>query len=125
MGKIIVYNLHEEDHSQEPNNFYIGRKEGGNPLSNPFTFNGVRKSLAKKSFKTREEAIEAFEKYFDLLYGKDEELTKAFDEIYSHYEKGENVYLACFCHPKPCHGDVIAKKLQEKLIKNKISLKEE
>jgi hypothetical protein len=121
MGKIIVYNTKLEDHTNGKDcNFYIGRSKDGNPLGNPFTHNGVRTSIAKLSLKTREEAIEAYEKYFDKMYGVDEELTKAFDEIYEHYKNGEDVYLQCFCKPLACHGDVIADRLQRKLIKEKL-----
>jgi tRNA(Ile)-lysidine synthase TilS/MesJ len=114
---IYVYNSHDEDHTSELNNFYIARPS---PLSNPFTHNGVRTSLATLSFKTRDEAIEAYKKYFEKMYGSDEEFTKAFDEIYEHYKNGEDVYLQCFCKPKPCHGDYIAEQLQRKLVKEKL-----
>lgn len=120
MGKIIVYNTKNEDHTAEPNNYYCGRSKDGNPLGNPYTHNGVKTNLAKLSLKTREEAIEAFGKYFDLMYGTDEELTKAFDEIYDHYKKGEDIYLQCFCKPLPCHCDIIADRLQRKLILDKM-----
>ena len=114
---IYVYNSHDEDHTSEISNFYIGRPS---PLSNPFTHNGVRTSLAKLSFKTREEAIDAYKMYFDKMYGNDEDFTKAFDEIYEHYKNGEDIYLQCFCKPKPCHGDYIAEQLQRKLVKEKL-----
>ena len=114
---IYVYNSNNEDYTSKENNFYIGRPS---PLGNPFTHNGVRTNLAKLSFKTREDSIAAYEKYFDKMYGKDEELTKAFDEIYEHYKNGEDIYLQCFCKPKACHGDVIADRLQRKLIKEKM-----
>jgi hypothetical protein len=120
MGKIVIYNSKEQDFTSQPNNFYIGRSKSGNPLGNPFTHNGVRTSIAKLSFKTREEAIAAYEKYFDKMYGKDEEITKAFDEIYEHYKNGEDIYLQCFCAPLPCHGQIIADRLQRKLIKEKL-----
>ena len=120
MGKIIVYNTKNEDHTTEPNNYYCGRSKDGNPLGNPYTHNGVKTNLAKLSLKTREEAIEAFGKYFDLMYGTDEELTKAFAEIYEHYKKGEDIYLQCFCKPLPCHCDIIADRLQRKLILDKM-----
>lgn len=120
MGKIIVYNTKNEDHTTEPNNYYCGRSKDGNPLGNPYTHNGVKTNLAKLSLKTREEAIEAFGKYFDLMYGTDEELTKAFNEIYEHYKKGEDIYLQCFCKPLPCHCDIIADRLQRKLILDKM-----
>jgi hypothetical protein len=114
---IYVYNSHDEDHTSENNNFYIARPS---PLGNPFTHNGVRTSLAKLSFKTREEAIDAYKMYFDKMYGNDEDFTKAFDEIYEHYKNGEDIYLQCFCKPKPCHGDYIAEQLQRKLVKEKL-----
>ena len=121
MGKIIVWNTNKnEDYSQEENNFYIGRSKNGNPLSNPFTFNGKKSSIAKLSFKTRDEAIDAFEVYFDRMYGKDKEITEAFDKIYEKYKNGEDVYLQCFCAPNRCHGDVIAERLQQKLIREKM-----
>jgi hypothetical protein len=121
MGKIVVYNTKLEDHTNENNNnFYIGRSKDGNPLGNPFTHNGIRSNLAKLSFKTREDAIKAYEEYFDRMYGVDEELTKAFDEIYEHYKNGEDIYLQCFCKPCACHGDVLANRLQRKLIKEKL-----
>lgn len=120
MGKVIVYNCKNEDYTSEENNFYIGRSKNGNPLGNPFSHNWVKSSLAKLSFKTREEAIKAYGEYFDTLYGKDAELTKAFDKIYEKYKNGEDVYLQCFCKPLPCHGDIIADRLQRKLIMEKL-----
>lgn len=114
---IYVYNSHNEDYTSRPNNFYIGRPS---ILGNPFSHNGVRSVFKTLTFKTREQAIEAYDKYFDAMYGKDEDFTKAFDEIYEHYKNGEDIYLQCFCKPLPCHGDVIADKLQRKLIKEKI-----
>jgi len=117
---IHIYNSHEEDFTSEPNNFYCGRSKNFNPLSNPFTYNGVKSNLAKLSFKTRDEAVDAYGMYFDRMYGNDEDLTKAFDEIYEHYKNGEDIYLQCFCHPKRCHCEIIADRLQRKLIKEKI-----
>lgn len=131
MGKIVVYNCHKEDHTNEVCNFYIGRhknpktKQNDNPLGNPFTHNGVGTRLATLSFKTREEAIKAYEVYFDKMYGVDEELTNAFDEIYEHYKNGEDIYLQCFCKPLPCHGDIIAERLQRKLIKERLKERKE
>ena len=116
MGKIIVYNTSFEDHTSSENNFYIGRPS---PLSNPFTHNGKRSNLAKKSFKTRNEAIRAYEEYFKAMYGNDEEFTHEFDKIYEKYKNGEDIYLQCFCKPEPCHGDIIAKYLQKKFLREK------
>lgn len=120
MGKITVYNTHQEDYTYKPNNFLICRTKDGNPLANPFTYNGVKTRLAKLSFKTREEAIDAYKLYFKKMYGLDEGLTKAFDTIYEKYKNGEDVYLQCCCKPLPCHGDFLAEELQRKLIKEKM-----
>ncbi len=125
---IHVYNIHKEDHnSSEGAVFYCGRtkdpktKRNINPLGNPFTHNGVKTKIAELSFKTREDAIAAFSSYFDKMYGKDDAFTKAFDEIYEHYKNGEEIWLGCFCKPLPCHCDIIAERLQRKLIKEKMS----
>ena len=114
---IHVYNSHNEDYTSKENNFYIGRPS---VLGNPFSHNGVKSVFKTLTFKTREEAIKAYDKYFDVMYGKDEDFTKAFDEIYEHYKNGEDIYLQCFCKPLPCHGDIIADRLQRKLIKEKM-----
>ena len=116
MARIIVYNTKNEDYSSLPNNFPIYRP---NPLSNPFTHDGKRSNLAKLSFKTREEALAAYKLYFKEAYGRDENLTRAFDEMYECYKNGNDVYLQCFCHPLPCHGDFLAQQLQQKLILEK------
>ena len=120
MGKITVYNTHQEDYTYKPNNFLICRTKDGNPLANPFTYNGVKTRLAKLSFKTREEAIDAYKLYFKKMYGLDEGLTKEFDTIYEKYKNGEDIYLQCCCKPLPCHGDFLAEELQRKLIKEKM-----
>ena len=99
MANIIVWNTNGDiDYSSEPYNFYIGRsKTMSSPLANPFTYNGKRSSLAKLSFKTREEALEAYELYFSKMYGTDEAFTNEFNRIYKAYRDGHDVYLQCFC----------------------------
>ena len=130
MGKIHVINIKtDNDYSLNDGYFYVGRsKTMKSPLGNPFTYNGKRSNIAKLSFKTVEECIAAYEMYFDRMYGTDDDFTKAFDEIYEYYKTGNDVYLGCFCAPRPCHATIIAKKLQQKLIKenrNKIKKSEE
>ena len=123
MGRILVYNSHLENHENEKNNFYIGRSRNGNPLGNPFTHEGKNSNIAKFVVKTREEAIEKYKEYFREMYGKDNDLTNAFNEIYEHYRNGEDIYLQCFCKPLPCHGDFLAEELQRKLLIEKINMK--
>ena len=123
MGKIHILNISRDaDHSTDEGYFYVGRsKKVSSPLGNPFTHNGKRTSLAKLSFPTAKQAIEAYELFFDKMYGTNKDFTDAFDEIYNYYKTGKDVYLGCWCAPEPCHAEIIAKKLQQKLIKEKLA----
>ena len=115
---IIVYNRGKEDHSAHPNNYPIYR--GGSVLGNPYTDKPLKSTLAVFKAKNREEAIEKYDTYFDTQYGRNREFTAVIDEIYEKYKNGETVYLECYCAPLPCHGQIIVKKLQQKLLKEKI-----
>jgi hypothetical protein len=114
---IIVYNRGKEDHSAHPNNYPIYR--GGSVLGNPYTDKPLKSTLAVFKAKNREEAIQKYDTYFDTQYGRNREFTTVIDEIYKKYKNGETVYLECYCHPLPCHGDIIVKKLQQRLLKEK------
>ena len=115
---IIVYNRAKEDHSDDPNNFPIYR--GGSILGNPYTHIKDKETKAKYVVKTREEAIDRYADYFDLMYGSHREFTRAVNEIYEKYKAGEDVYLGCYCKPQSCHCDVIVDKLRKKLVKEKL-----
>ena len=115
---IYVYNTKSEDFSTHPNNYYIGRPS---ILSNPFTHDGKKSSLAKLSFKTREEALSAYKLYFKSMYENDIEFKTVVDEIYEKYKNGEDIFLQCFCKPLPCHGDFIKEELERRLIKEKMA----
>jgi hypothetical protein len=115
---IIVYNRGKEDHSAHPNNYPIYR--GGSVLGNPYTDKPLKSTLAVFKAKNREEAIQKYDTYFDTQYGRNREFTAVIDEIYEKYKNGETVYLECYCAPLPCHGQIIVKKLQQKLLKEKI-----
>lgn len=115
---IIVYNRANEDHSLNPNNYPIYR--GGSVLGNPYTDKPLERTLAVFKVKNREDAIEKYSTYFDTQYGHNKEFTAVVDEIYEKYKRGEIVYLECYCKPKPCHGDVIVRKLEERRLKEKI-----
>ena len=115
---IIVYNRAQEDHSSNPNNYPIFR--GGSMLGNPYTDKPLKKTLAIYQVRDREEAISRYSSYFDMMYSTNRDFRAVVDEIYEKYKNGEDVYLECYCHPQPCHGDVIAAKLKKRLLKEKI-----
>lgn len=78
---------------KESYDVYIGRPgKWGNPYSHE---DGT---LAEFKVKNRSEAIQKFEEY--LL--NNEELMSSLYEL-----KGKT--LGCWCHPKPCHGDILSR----------------
>ena len=116
---IIVYNRADEDYSASPNNYPIYR--GKSILGNPYTDKPVGKTMAIYQVRTREEAIERYGAYFDMMYANNPPFKLLVDEIYEKYKNGEDVYLECYCKPKPCHGDIIADRLKRRLLREKIS----
>ncbi len=77
----------------EPFDVYIGRPSiWGNPYSHK------QGTLAEFLVSSRKEAIEKYESY--LLGNK--LLMDSLIEL-----KGKT--LGCWCHPKPCHGDILVK----------------
>ena len=114
---IYVYDRNAEDFSALENNYPIYR--GASILGNPYTHLPFKDTKAMFQCKTREEAIEKYSEYFDIMYGNNIEFTKIIDEMYEKHKNGEDIYLECYCKPQSCHGDIIAKKLQEMFIKEK------
>lgn len=117
---IYVYNRTKETH-EGPNNYYIGRPS---ILGNPYS-HVKGETLASFVVKTREEAIDQYNHYFDVMYNGNIQFKKLIDEIYEKYKNGIDVYLECYCTPLRCHGDIIKEKLQKRLIKEKIRIKKE
>ena len=111
------YCLTTETH-EGPNSYIISRPS---ILGNPYSHLPEDKCLAIYRCKTRDEAIDAYSRYFDVMYGSNIKFTNAIDEIYDKYKRGEDIFLGCFCPlSMRCHGDIIIEKLQKKLIKEKI-----
>ncbi len=114
---IIVYNRTKESHSDSPNNFRIYRPFA---LGNPYTYIKDKETKALYLVPTREDAIKAYDHYFDIMYRSNLKFKKVVDLIYEKYKAGEDVYLECYCKPEPCHGDIIKEKLEKRLLKEKI-----
>ena len=115
---IYIYNTKLEDHTDNPNNYPIYRST---ILGNPFTHDGKKSSLARFSFRTRDEAVDAYRPYFKGMYKNDAQFKALVDEIYEKYKEGEDIYLQCFCAPLRCHGEIIRDELQKRLIKEKMA----
>lgn len=124
---IYVYNRKIETHNGS-NNFYIGR---GSVLGNPYTHITDKKTKALYQARDRDDAIDKYSHYYDLMYGSNLAFTKVINEIYEKYKSGEDVFLECYCKKYKCtdihlddvrcHGDVIKEKLEKRLLKEKIS----
>ena len=62
-------------------------------LSNPYTHIKDKKTKAMFVVSSIEEAIEKYEHYFDVMYGKNLKFTKVIDEIYDKFKNGEEIML--------------------------------
>ena len=115
---IIVYNRKIEDHTDKgENNYPIYRPS---ILSNPYTHIKDKKTLAMFVVKSRDEAIDRYDGYFDRMYSGNAPFKFLIDEIYEKYKRGEDIYLECYCKPERCHGDIIKEKLEKRLMKERI-----
>ncbi len=114
---IYVYNRKVEDHSEERNNYACYRPS---ILSNPFTHIKDKKTLAMFVVKSRDEAIDRYDTYFDRMYRGNAPFKFIIDEIYEKYKRGEDIYLECYCKPDRCHCDIIKEKLEKRLMKERI-----
>lgn len=78
---------------KESYDVYIGR---GSKWGNPFSHR--EGTLAQYVVKSRSEAIKKYEEY--LLQN---------DELMSSLQELKGKTLGCWCKPKTCHGDILAK----------------
>lgn len=93
---------------KEPYDEYIGR---GSRLGNPFTHIKDRKTLAQYVVDSRESSILNFEVYLRTLL--ENQRLSGSSELKDHLLSLRGKTLGCFCKPKSCHGDVIAKIIEE------------
>lgn len=114
---IYVYNRLKEDHTDKENNYPIYRPS---ILGNPYYWEKDKKTLAMFVVKTRDEAIDRYDAYFDRMYKGNAPFKFIIDEIYEKYKRGEDIYLECYCKPERCHGDIIKEKLERRLVKERI-----
>lgn len=122
MAKIIRYCKLQEEHVGD-NCFDVSRP---NIFGNPYTHIKNRNTLASVKVKSREEAIELYSPYFDKMLADNTKYGDIFreewDKMYNAYKTYDEIYLGCFCKlDENCHADIIAKKLQQRSIKEKIA----
>lgn len=81
---------------------YVGRPRAGAPigLGNPFP---------RTSERTREQAVHAFATYAQEAWrDRTSPLRRQVLDLVERVERGEDIKLVCWCHPKACHADILA-----------------
>lgn len=126
---IFVYNREKEMFDGE-NNYRIYRPY---LLGNPYTHIRNRETKAMYIVGSREEAVQKYSHYFDVMYQTNLDFRDVVDEMYEKYKNGEDIYLECYCKKYlckdrtphndeiSCHGDIIKSKLEQRLLKEKIT----
>jgi len=102
------YNNLKEWIDDNENNYYIGRV--GVVFINKERF-PKKASLFYNPFKidkdnTRECVIKKYKKYIKKKIKND-------DELKTELLKLKNKNLGCWCHPEPCHGDILLKLIKK------------
>ncbi len=90
-----------------PYDIFIGRLDQDEHWGNPFSH--LKNSRALVILPTRDEAINAFDEWLDgTAYQEVEPRRRLWILANIKYLKDKK--LACFCYPKKCHGNSLAKR---------------
>ncbi len=122
MSKIIRYCKLKEEHSG-PNAFDISRP---NIFGNPYTHIKNRETKALVKVKTRDEAVDMYDPYFDNMLKDNTEVGDRFrtewDKMYDAYKTYDEIYIGCYCElNQRCHSEVIIRKLVQRSMREKLS----
>jgi hypothetical protein len=92
-----------------PNNaVYVGRPT---PLGNPWS--ALRKGTPDELAASRKSVIDQYRTWLDLQWkSKNPRVVGELRRLANILETTGELDLACWCSPKPCHADVIAKAVQ-------------
>ena len=85
------------------NQRYIGR---GSPWGNPFTHLPLSRTKAQFHVETEEESMVRYETWLREKLAKDPQLRQKLLDLDGHE-------LVCYCKPRPCHGDLLIKLIEE------------
>ena len=118
MSKIVRYCKLKEEHNGD-NAFDVSRPH---IFGNPYTHIKNKETKALVKVKTMDEAIDLYSAYFDEMCQVDKEFKNEFDRMYEAYKTYPIIYIGCFCQEEErCHGDIIANKLIQRSMKEKIA----
>ena len=112
--RINRYCVLNEEHNGD-NVFKVHR---GYILGNPYTHIKDKSTKAMVIVKTREEAIEKYEKYFELSLKLNPEFKEEFERLVDACMTYDEVWIGCYCKlNETCHGDYIIKRLRQECMK--------
>lgn len=63
----------------------------------------------------RAEVIEKYRQWLSVELGRNQELREALEDLVQRVSRGEDLQLVCWCAPQPCHGDVLAELIRERI----------
>ena len=98
-----VVNKRSEGFVRNHNQVYIGR---GSPWGNPFTHLPLSRTKAQFQVATEEESMIRYEGWMRERLAKEPELRRELLKLDGHE-------LVCYCKPRPCHGDILIKLMEE------------
>ena len=104
LGIIRIGNKHYSPKTE--NDVYIGR---GSPLGNPY--------VIIKGLRTRDKVCDDYNIYFNQQMSiPNSKIRLEVERLLGLVKQGIDLQLMCFCAPHRCHGDIIKKYIEEKLI---------
>jgi hypothetical protein len=113
----VIHLVNKKDHTPTDKDFYIGR---GSVFGNPFTSKDLDKTKVEFQVSSREEAIGKYGVYLNTRVKLNERsIVDGLDKMLAALKLGD-IYLICYCAPKPCHGVVIKNKLLSIIMKDLI-----
>jgi hypothetical protein len=98
-----VINKRSKAFIRNNNQIYIGR---GSPWGNPFTHLPLSRTKAQFQVATEEESMIRYEAWFRERLAKEPGLRQKILKLDGHE-------LVCYCKPRPCHGDILNKLIEE------------
>jgi hypothetical protein len=98
-----VINKRSKQFVRNDNQIYIGR---GSPFGNPFTHLPLSRTKAQFHVETEEESMIRYEAWLRERLAKEPGLRQKVLKLDGHE-------LVCYCKPRPCHGDIIVKLIEE------------
>lgn len=103
LENLQVVNRHTYDGPRDRSYLYIGR---GTPLGNNWSH--VTGTTAQFKVETRLDAIAEYRRWlWTQIQSAKGPAFEALQQIKDRVTSGEKINLACSCHPKPCHGNVV------------------